>query len=526
MVVGASGAGKSSVLRAGVVAALGPAAHPRRAPATTPRRCSRRGEPTPLAALAARPPAVRRPAPARRRPVRGGVRPGRRRGGARGVHPGAVRARRAGGDRPARRLLRSRARVRPSSPAPRRRAQVVVGPMSDAELRAADRRTRAQGRRDGGGRPGRGPARRPAPDRRRVRHRPRLLPLLSHALLATWRRGQGVRMTVADYHAVGRHRGRRGAVRGGGVHAAAGRPAGARPADLPAARARRPGHGRHPAPGGARGAARAVPRSPRSSTSSSPAGCSPSTAHRRDHPRGAADRLATAARAGSTPTAPGWPPTAGSARPPGRGATPAGIRTCSCAAAGSPLRRRLTAERAGELNDVERAFLAAATARDRPPSATPSDGAPAGSGGCWPCWPSRCWSPPDRAPTRVKQRGDMARERDVAVSRQVAVRSDMLRGEGPVAGRAAGGGGLPDRPDRRGPRAACSTPPAHRRPPACPGRRAPPSPSRSNAGARAGGHQPRGTARRPRCGPGRTPAPGNGSPTPRPWPTARCSPWR
>ena len=51
----------------------------------------------------------------------------------------------------------------------------------------------------------------------------------------------------------------------------------------------------------------------------------------------------------------------------------------------------------------------------------------------------------------VQQRGDMARERDLAVSRQVAARSDVLRHEGPVGRGAAGGGRLSDRPDGRGP---------------------------------------------------------------------------
>lgn len=77
-------------------------------------------------------------------------------------------------------------------------AQVVVGPMGDADLRAAIVE----------------PARRagvPIDDGLvdvllADVHRTGAagsLPLLSHALLATWRRGQGVRMSVADYHAVG-----------------------------------------------------------------------------------------------------------------------------------------------------------------------------------------------------------------------------------------------------------------------------------------------------------------------------------
>lgn len=75
-------------------------------------------------------------------------------------------------------------------------AQVVVGPMGDADLRAAIVE----------------PARRAGVTLddglvdvvlADVHRAGAALPLLSHALLATWRRGQGVRLTIADYHAVG-----------------------------------------------------------------------------------------------------------------------------------------------------------------------------------------------------------------------------------------------------------------------------------------------------------------------------------
>ena len=89
-----------------------------------------------------------------------------------------------------------------------------------------------------------------------------------------------------------------------------------------------------------------------------------------------------------------------------------------------------TAERAGKLNELERAFLAAATARQTTERQAERRRTrrlrrllavlavalliAAGSGAY-----------------ALKQRGDMARERDVAVSRQVAVRADTLRGRDP-----------------------------------------------------------------------------------------------
>ena len=182
VVVGASGAGKSSLLRAGVVAAFTRGTPNSRSPALlTP------GE-APLAALATRLHAVARhgrgraagrpgrwgsgrhrcAAPRVHQPVRGGLRPGRRRGRARSVHPGAVRARHAGRDRAARRLLRPRSGVRRARP---RRPGGAGGRRPDERRGPAfrRRRTRAQGGGDGRGRPGRGSARRRAPARGRSR---------------------------------------------------------------------------------------------------------------------------------------------------------------------------------------------------------------------------------------------------------------------------------------------------------------------------------------------------------------------
>ena len=78
-------------------------------------------------------------------------------------------------------------------------AQVVVGPMSDADLRSAV----AEPARKAGVTIDDGLVEVLLADAHRSGAGAGLLPLLSHALLATWRRGQGVRMTVADYREVG-----------------------------------------------------------------------------------------------------------------------------------------------------------------------------------------------------------------------------------------------------------------------------------------------------------------------------------
>ena len=189
VVVGASGAGKSSLLRAGVVATL--AARPGAPPVLlTP------GD-RPLAALDAAPdgallvvdqleevfgPAVGEPE--RAAFVRALCAPGRP----------VVVALRAD--------FYGRALAYPELARAAQNGQVVVGPMDDDELRAAvvEPARRADVRVDDGlvervladlHGPGGG-----------ARSAGRL-PLLSHALLATWRRGRGTRMTLADYRAAG-----------------------------------------------------------------------------------------------------------------------------------------------------------------------------------------------------------------------------------------------------------------------------------------------------------------------------------
>ena len=147
-VVGASGSGKSSVLRAGV----GPAPRHRR------RHHARRRSRWPRSSDGRR--------PARRRPVRGAVHPGRRRRRAHGVPRPAARLAAPGGDRPAGRLLRRLRRASAAWPTRWPQHQVLLGPMAPDELRRAitepasarrpedrarpRRRARRQGRRRAG----------------------------------------------------------------------------------------------------------------------------------------------------------------------------------------------------------------------------------------------------------------------------------------------------------------------------------------------------------------------------------------
>ncbi|MDT0348913.1 nSTAND1 domain-containing NTPase [Pseudonocardia charpentierae] len=306
--------------------------------------------------------------------------------------------------------------------------QVVVGPMSDDELRAAivEPARKAEVTVEDGlvevlladlHRTGAGAA------------SAALLPLLSHALLATWRRGQGVRMTVADYHAVG------------GIAGGVAQSAEEVFTQLPDDRQELVRHI----------FLRLVH-------------VAPDTADTRRHveraelPGGAevtevldlfvARRLLTVDRhtVGIThealltawPRLRGWIDT-------DRGGLAVHRRLGEAARAWRDADRdpdlllrggrlaaaqEATAERAGKLNELERAFLAAATARQAAERQAERRRTrrlrrllavlavalliAAGSGAY-----------------ALKQRGDMARERDVAVSRQVAVRADMLRGRDP-----------------------------------------------------------------------------------------------
>ncbi len=89
--------------------------------------------------------------------------------------------------------------------------QVVVGPMTREEVRRAIVEPGPAGPGDRGRRPRRIAAARPRPARTAgpadagpaAAHEPGALPLLSHALLTTWNHSHGGRLTVADYQASG-----------------------------------------------------------------------------------------------------------------------------------------------------------------------------------------------------------------------------------------------------------------------------------------------------------------------------------
>ena len=300
VVVGASGAGKSSMLRAGVVAALTPAAPDGRPPALlTP------GE-TPLAALAAAGSDAPLLVVDQFEEVFG---------------PAVDEDERAAFIRelcalatPVVIALRAdfygRALEYPELARAAQEAQVVVGPMDDTDLRSAvvePARKAGVTIEDGLVEVLLADVHRPGSESGAAG----LLPLLSHALLATWRRGEGVRMTVADYHAVG------GIV--GGVAQSAEEAFTQLPADrqelvrriflrlvhvAPDLADTRRRVERAELPGGARGrrGARPLRRAPAAHRR---------RARRRDHPRGAADRLAPPAeldrrrprRAGRAPPA-------------------------------------------------------------------------------------------------------------------------------------------------------------------------------------------------------------------------------
>ena len=255
---------------------------------------------------------------------------------------------------------------------------------------------------------------------RDVAGEPGALPLLSHALRATWERRDGRTLTVEGY--------RRPAA---SARRSPGRPttwstrspttsaAGAQP--VPAAHRARRGHRGHPAARGDRrarargrlagsgaGAARAARRRP-------PA--DPRRGHGRGRPRGAHPRVARACAAGSTRTARASACTAGSATPPGSGRPAAGRRPTSTgrpadrrARLGAGRRRRSSTPPSG------RSWTRAA----RPASATPS-----ASGGrtaaCAPCWPGCRTARPSAMLAGVVAFVQRGQARDEALSRTPSV---------------------------------------------------------------------------------------------------------
>ena len=308
-------------------------------------------------------------------------------------------------------------------------AQVVVGPMDDTDLRSAvvePARKAGVTIEDGLVEVLLADVHRPGSESGAAG----LLPLLSHALLATWRRGEGVRMTVADYHAVG------GIV--GGVAQSAEEAFTQLPADrqelvrriflrlvhvAPDLADTRRRVERAELPGGGEVTARSLDLfvARRLLTVDEHAVEITHEALLTAWPRLRswidADRAGLAAHRRLTEAARAW-------RDAGRDPDLL-LRGGRLAAA-----QELTTQATGELNDVERAFLDAATARDDAERHA------------------------ERRRTRrlrrllavlavallvaavtgayaVQQRGDMARERDLAVSRQVAARSDVLRAKDP-----------------------------------------------------------------------------------------------
>ena len=217
-----------------------------------------------------------------------------------GVYLRAVRAVRhhPGRARPARRLLRPRAAL-PGAGA------VAAGPADRGRPHVREpvapghRRARAQGRAGHRGGPGRGAAGGHAAARRGAAaagHEAGALPLLSHALLATWERSRGGRLTLADYRA------------SGGIRDAIARTAeaayaslsdggeGGRPAPVPPAGPRRRRRQGDPRPGPAvRPARRRRDRGRRARALRRGAPGHPRRDDGGDHPRGPARRLATAA---------------------------------------------------------------------------------------------------------------------------------------------------------------------------------------------------------------------------------------
>ena len=310
-------------------------------------------------------------------------------------------------------------------------AQVVVGPMDDTDLRCAvvePARKAGVTIEDGLVEVLLADVHRPGSESGAAG----LLPLLSHALLATWRRGEGVRMTVADYHAVGGI--------AGGVAQSAEEAFTQLPADrqelvrriflrlvhvAPDLADTRRRVERAELPGGGEvgevGEVLDLFVARRLLTVDEHAVEITHEALLTAWPRLRswidADRAGLAAHRRLTEAARAW-------RDAGRDPDLL-LRGGRLAAA-----QELTTQATGELNDVERAFLDAATARDDAERHA------------------------ERRRTRrlrrllavlavallvaagtgayaVQQRGDMARERDLAVSRQVAARSDVLRAKDP-----------------------------------------------------------------------------------------------
>ena len=251
---------------------------------------------------------------------------------------------------------------------------------------------------------------------RDVAGEPGALPLLSHALRATWERRDGRTLTVEGYRESGGVASAVAQTADTLVESRPRRPARARAQPLPAAHRARRGHRGHPP-------ARAT------STSSCPRAPSPDAVqalldaarrraardarrgHGRGRPRGADPRVADAARLARR--GPRGPPPAPPARatPPACGTPAAARRPTSTAAPGSRPRWSGRTRTPRDLNATERAFLDESRARRA--SATPSaSGGPTAA--CAACSPapgsssssrsSPGWSPSSSAATRATRR--------------------------------------------------------------------------------------------------------------------------
>ena len=257
-------------------------------------------------------------------------------------------------DRPARRPLRPARAPTPASPRAVAGNQILLGAMTAAELqRAVTEPARLAGLRLEPG----------LVDLvlRDVAGEPGALPLLSHALRATWERRDGRTLTVEAYRESGgvasalartADDARRRAARRTGARSSATCSCGS-PSSARASRTR----------GGACAIDELVPEgaSPdavqRCSTARRRPAADPRRGHRRGRPRGAASASGRRCAAGSTRTARASACTGGSATPPGSGTPAAASPPTSTAAPGSTAALDWARATPDELNATERAFL-------------------------------------------------------------------------------------------------------------------------------------------------------------------------